>query len=134
MDVASEDMEQPLLCRTLLEALGLDTREILEAACDKFGKDVSADELITGQDYAPGIVAKFLTAGVNHSDHALAEDADEVNSSDLLDEGTWLDLGEYSPKERNNSLRKLLSESVNKVLSKETFTTQIQGCLRSAPR
>ncbi len=85
-DVATEDMEQPLLSRPLLEALGLTTKKIMEAACDMFGEDISADGLMAGQDYAPGNVANFLTTGVYDSDHALAEDAVEIDSPDLLDE------------------------------------------------
>ncbi len=71
-----------LLDSPFLEALGLDTKEFLVAACDNIGAEVSADQLMSGRDFAPGTVAKFLTAGVYYSDRFLAEYTDGIDSSD----------------------------------------------------
>lgn len=66
--VAIEKVKEPLLGRPIQEELGLDVRQVLEAACDRFGGSCNASNLLDAQLYPEGSVARIITNGIYHGD------------------------------------------------------------------
>lgn len=111
--VSSQPTPEPLLCRPLLEALGLDAEKALEAACDKFNGDVDLSALLPETDYKEGSVAR-LVSGIFRAD-ALVED----NASFESEENSWLDLGEDKEQEISTAFRKLVQDALLEGMSME---------------
>lgn len=103
--VATHDVDEPLLGRPILEALGLNTKELLEAAYDKYGSSVDADAILPPEDYE-GSVARLLSSGLYHSNAA-----DEDDSISDLPEDQWIDLGEDTDAEIQEAFKRLISEA-----------------------
>jgi len=100
--VTEQAVGDPLLGRPVLEVLGLNTRNILAAAAEKYSGTVDVAALLDETDAAAQVskVSRILE-GVFHADGG-ADDAD-------LDENDgWLDLGPEDPIEK----RKILNEKV----------------------
>ena len=74
--MAIQDVKEPLLGRPILRALGLNTKEVLEAACDKFKVSVDANKLLPDEDYPEVSIARFLSSGIYHSNTSEKDEAD----------------------------------------------------------
>ncbi len=98
--ISQVPVPEPLLGRPLLEALGLDTKETLAAACDKYEGSVDAKEIMNELAYANGSIARILDTGIYHSDNAVEEDGTE----DI----DWLDLGQDTKEELDSAMMKVL--------------------------
>eukprot|EP00171_Calliarthron_tuberculosum_P004706 IDg4706t1 len=101
--VSVEDMNEPLLGRPILEALGLNTKELLAAACDRLEGDVDATDILLANDYADGSCAKTIASGLYHAtgkyeNHNDLEDNDEM----------FVDIGEDTPDEISDALNTLV--------------------------
>jgi hypothetical protein len=58
--VAKQQVPEALLGRPILEALGLNTKELLAAACDRFNGVADAEQLLTPESHAQGTVARLI--------------------------------------------------------------------------
>ncbi len=58
--VAKGSVPDPLLGRAVLEALGINTKELLEAAIGKIGTSVDVDKLMGHQSYPDGSIARII--------------------------------------------------------------------------
>lgn len=97
--VTDQVMGNPLLGRIVLEALGLNTRDILDAAAQRYPGEVDMCALIKPQPDTNGRVAGLLD-GVYYSDGSL----DEANHEE--DDG-WLGMG---PEDEQQKAEKLLAK------------------------
>lgn len=73
--VAKQPTAEPLLNRPVLEALGLDARKALEAACDRYQGNVDVTELLSEPAYREGTVACLMSSGMYHSTIATEDSA-----------------------------------------------------------
>lgn len=102
--VTNQSVGEPLLGRPLLEALGLNTQEILSAAAEKYSGAVDVSTLMDKDDKPPkGRVARILE-GVYHAKGG-------VDETDLNDEDGWIDLGPEHPAEKEVILSKKIQEA-----------------------
>lgn len=95
--VTDQSEGEPLLGRPVLESLGLETRDILAAAAQRFTGEVDMTNLLPPPSATRGAVARLLE-GVFYSDGG----ADET---DLSDEDGWLDMGPESKTEKARTLK-----------------------------
>ena len=103
--VSTKSASDPLLSKGLLKALGLDAKEALLTACDKYEGSVDASELCTVEEYATGSIARLLSEnGVFHSDHGAADYEQEDDSS-------YLELGEDTEEEIQEAFDKLVKKA-----------------------
>ena len=109
--VTDQAVGDPLLGRPLLEALGLNTRDILAAAAERHSGVVDVSTFFgTGSDHSPsGKVARILE-GVFHADGG-ADDAD------LDEDDGWLDMGPEDPSEKEQVRKKRVQEASEKGMS-----------------
>ena len=120
--VTNQAVGDPLLGRPILEALGLNTRDILAAAAEKHAGVVDVAALFgAGSYHKPrGKVARILE-GVYHADGG-ADDAD-------LDENDgWLDLGPEDPSEKEKVLAQKILEAREQGMT-EKGHKELQGLL-----
>ena len=109
--VATGYVAEPLLGRPILEELGLNTREMLAAASDRFNGAADVRHLLPMHDYKEGSIARLIQDGIFHSDHGFTnEDGEEEDKS-------WLDLGEDSELEIRQAFGKILRASSENGLS-----------------
>ncbi len=81
--IPDQHAEHVLLGRQLLEALGLNTKEVLQAACDKHHGIVNMDDILQDQEPKVGTLAKLLDdRGLFHSDGG-EEDYDGADEDDI---------------------------------------------------
>lgn len=118
--VATTDVGEPLLGRPVLEALGINTKELLVAAIDRMGHSIDIGSLVPIEDYPEGSVARLMHQGIFHSNGGYV--ADQGDKED----DTWLDLGEDTEAEVDEALEKLVQEAVDNGISEKG-----QGRLRS---
>jgi len=110
--VTNQSVGEPLLGRPLLEALGLNTREILSAAAEKHSGVVDVSALMEYDSKPPtGRVARILE-GVYHATGG-------VDDTDLDEEDSWLDLGPEDSEEKGRILAEKLKEAEENGLSAE---------------
>ncbi len=107
----------PLLGRPLLEALGLNTRNILAAAAEKLSGAVDVSTLLgtNPEVYQDRRISRVLE-GVYHADGG-SDDAD------LDDNDGWLDLGPEDRAEKEIVLKQKLSEARAKGISAKGETS-----------
>ena len=109
--VTSQDIAEPLIGRPTLEALGLDVREVLEAAVDHFNGVVDARTLLAGDEYKTGTVARLLASRIYHSEGGFADDAEAEYRED------WLDLGIDTEAEMHEATRNAVRKAMQNGLS-----------------
>ncbi|CDF35330.1 unnamed protein product [Chondrus crispus] len=109
--VATTEVGEPLLGRPVLEALGINTKELLVAAIDRMGHSIEIGSLVPDEVYPKGSVARLMHQGIFHSDGEYV--ADHGDSED----DTWLDLGEDTASEIDQALERLVQESVDNGIS-----------------
>lgn len=85
--VTAQEMTEPLLGRPILKALGLGTKEMLAAACDRLNGYVDIDAMMTKQKKVDFKVARVLMSGIFHSDSAVTDKVGAGNDDDLLEIG-----------------------------------------------
>lgn len=105
--VATENVEEPLLGRPIQEALGLNTKKIMEAACDRYNGLVDANDILEEQECSIGSVAKILTNGIFHSARGAECSAGEIRQ----------ELGEDSSEELDDALRTILEKAESNGIS-----------------
>lgn len=121
--VTEQDVPEPLLGRPLLEALGLDTQEILAAAADKYAGTVDAQQLTKViAENGPGNVARVLE-GVYHTDEAEAIAEDDPSTTD------WCDLGPETTTEWEKELAARLQDASSAGISAQG-RTRLENLLR----
>lgn len=117
-------MSEPLIGRPVKEALGLNTRELLAAATNRFCGDVDAEKLLgTLTDEGDGRVARVME-GLFHADSGY--DGDE----DKEEEGEWRDICAETDTEWEEALKLKLGECVAKGLSgkgKDTLESMLRN-------
>ncbi len=57
-------MDEPLLGRPVLQALGLDAQELPSAACDRHKGLVDAADLVAGDERIVASVARIVSQGI----------------------------------------------------------------------
>lgn len=120
--ITPQAVDEPLLSRPLLEALGFDCHQVMRSASDRFGGSVDVSTLVgNGSDFASGRVGRIID-GVFHADGG-ADDAD------LDDDDGWLDLGPEDPAEKEKILQGKLKEAKEHGLS-ESGCEELEGLLR----
>lgn len=109
--VSKQDAKHVLIGRPLLEALGLDMKNILEAACDRNNGIINVPDILPDQiTPKPGTLAKFIRdSGVFH-----CQNGDDGYDED---ESIYIDLGEDKPGEVEDMLGKRVEESAAAGLS-----------------
>lgn len=70
-----------------MEALGLNTSEMLAAACERLKGMVNTDDIFQEDSAMEPQVARIRSKGVFHSDRAMSEGMDDT------DEHDWVDIG-----------------------------------------
>lgn len=121
--VTDQRVTDPLLGRPILEALGLNTRELLAAAADQFCGSVDAERLIGAiTDTGDGRVSRVME-GVFHADGG--EDVEEDQDND----GEWCDIGDETTEEWEEALRGKLKEAEHNGLS-PTGKVTLEGMIR----
>lgn len=98
--------EEPLLGLPLLEALGLRTKEILEAACDKYSGEVDANDFVPEQKNIGQSISRLVQRGIFHSETQIEPDDNMHSSSDIP-----IYLGVYTEEEKNSAVRKMLENA-----------------------
>lgn len=73
--VTDQEMDEPLLGRAVLEALGLGTQELLAAACDRHQGLVDAADIVTADERNDASVARIISQGIFHSERGISNDA-----------------------------------------------------------
>lgn len=98
--------EEPLFGLRLLEQLGLRTKEILEAACDKYGGEVDAEDFIPEHMNIGSSISRIMQRGIFHSN-------ERVDFEDVPDESSdiQIDLGDDTPAEKRKALNQLLDNA-----------------------
>lgn len=120
--ISKQPAQHVLIGRPLLEALGLDTKTILEAASDRHNGIVNVpDILLTQIEPQKGTLAKFIREGIYHHQHA--------DDGYVSDEDIYIDLGEDMPGEVELALQKKVTEAKANNLSSEGVT-ELQALLR----
>lgn len=109
--VSKQKARHVLIGRPLLEALGLDMKNILEAACDKNNGIINVPDILPSQiNPKPGTLAKFIRdSGVFHSQHG----DDGFHDDDDI----YIDLGEDKPGEAKAMLSERVKDAVEAGLS-----------------
>ncbi len=64
-------------------SLGLNTKKILEAACDRHEGDVDMSDILSEEAYDEGSLARRISSGVLHSTRML-EDQKDVEKDDKI--------------------------------------------------
>jgi len=109
--VTKKPISEPLLGRPTLEALGLDVKATLLAACERFDGEVDVSKLLQAREYPAGTVARVLYDGVFHSDRG----CQEVEKD--LEEDFFLDMGEDSDGEVEAAIQARLKEAAENGIS-----------------
>lgn len=110
--VATKHVPDPLLRRPLLVALGVDAKELLAAASDKYSGSVDAEEILQDIEYATGSIAHVVnTSGLYHSQGAVMEDAD--------DDSPYIELGLDTDTEIQTAFDQLVNDTLKEGISKE---------------
>lgn len=109
--VTDQAVGDPLLGRPVLEALGLNTRNILAAAAEKHSGEVSVSALFSSETSSCGEVSRILE-GVLLAD-GRGDDAD------LDDDDGWLDMGPESSSEKKSVLDGKVKEASDNGMSNE---------------
>ena len=109
--VTDQTVGDPLLGRPVLEALGLNTRNILAAAAVKQSGEVDVPSLFDSTPTPSGKVARILE-GVFHANGG-ADDAD------LNEEDGWLDMSPEDPTEKSKVQEKKIDEASKNGISDE---------------
>lgn len=103
--VTEQPVAEPLIGRPLLEALGLNTRELLAAAADRFAGSIDAERLLgTFAERGDGRVSRIME-GVFHADGG----EDDMADDDA--QGEWCDIGEETTQEWEDSLSDRLAQA-----------------------
>lgn len=106
--VATEHVEEPLLGRPMQETLVLNTKKILEAACDRYEGSVDANDILSEPDYSIGPVAQILSNGIFHSTRG-AECTITEPRQELIED---------TPRERDMALMALLARAEENGISR----------------
>jgi len=108
--VATRPANDPLLCRDLLKALGLDAKAALAAACETFNGQVDAEQLLSDQDYPDGSIARLLSEnGVYHNGH-YPDETDDCES-------VYLEIGIDKDNDIQTAFDKMLHDAKSNGMS-----------------
>lgn len=113
----------PLLGRPILEALGINTRELLAAAADRFSGSVDADQMLATLDERGDGRVSRLMEGVFHSEGGEHEEDDGATP-------VWCDIGGETESEWENELLEKVREAKDKGLSSDGCNT-LEAMLRN---
>lgn len=62
--MSDDEVDESFLGRPMLEALGLNTMELLEATCDRLNRQVDAEDILMSQEYERGTIARVMYTGL----------------------------------------------------------------------
>lgn len=102
--VTAQHVCESLLGRPVLEALGLNTSDILGSAADRFEGNVHISAVVQENDQERGKLDFLLQNGVFYADRGVDHFSDD-------DTEGWLDLGEESPEEKTAALSQAISNA-----------------------
>ena len=114
--VSTQDVKEPLLGWQVLESLGLDIKQVLLAACDKFNGEVDISKLLPEEEDISGSVARICNQGIFHG-HAAAEEDAALSEDDSL----FVSIGDDKPEEIDTAFRELLKEAQTEGMSDESW-------------
>lgn len=63
--VSVENVNETLLGRLIQEALGLEIKEVLKAACDRYGENCNVEDLVPRIPHA-GAIRRIISDGIYH--------------------------------------------------------------------
>lgn len=109
--VTSQKMEEPLLGRPVLEALGLDTKKLLAAACDRLHGVFDMGGVIDEEPQVCTKIARVMFQGVFYSDGSIA------GEDKIFDVDDFLDIGVDTEQQIKEALKKLLDEAIENGLT-----------------
>lgn len=101
--ITDQTVGEPLLGRPVLEFLGLNTRDILAAAAEKYSGVVDIPDILDAIPEPKGKVSRILE-GVYHADGGVDDD-------DLDEDDDWIDLGPEDAEENYKVLESKMKEA-----------------------
>lgn len=123
--ITNKQVETPLLCRPIKEAVGLNTRRLLAAAADRFAGGFDAEKKLASlTKQGDGRVSRIVE-GVFH-----CEEGGQVEDDSIIPE--WFDIGKETEKEWEGELGHKLGEAKIKGLSENGFK-RLEKMLRDNP-
>ena len=104
------DVSEPPLGRPTLEAVEINTKELLAAAVDRMGSSVDIGVILPQQNVPEGEIPRILSQGLFHQDKSvMGESYDD-------EEESWQDLGQDTKTEMVEALNKaVLSPADNEI-------------------
>lgn len=99
--VAVQPTSEPLLCRALLAALGLNAREALGAACNRLDGYLDVMDIPPEAEFSTSSTARLISTGLFLATATLKEE--KAYKSDTV---RWLDCGENTIEETQVAFRK----------------------------
>lgn len=117
--ITSQTVSEPLLGRQVLEALGFNTTDILEAAAARHHGSVDLSHICTDKD--SGRIARVYD-GVYHSEKGVDDHSDDESDQ-------WLDLGDDDEGEWEQTLQKSLEDATINGISQDG-RTKLEALLR----
>jgi len=111
--VPTTETPEPLLGRPVLEALGINTKELLMAARSRMGESV---DLSGVSEYSEGSISRILSEGVYHGDRGL-------NDALYDTEEQWLELGIDTEAEMTEAILKSVEDAKLNGISAEGAET-----------
>ena len=112
--VSTQDVKEPLLGRHVLERLGLDIKQVLLAACDKFNGEVDMSKLLPEDENMNGYVSRICNQGIFHGQAAAKKDA-ALGDDDSL----FVSIGEDTLEEIDTAFRELLKKAQDEGMSED---------------
>ena len=119
--VPTSSVTEPLIGRPTLEALGLNSKEILEAAVGKLGTTVDM-EILSPSKFKEGTIARVINDGLYHSE--------KLHLEDVMDKDEWLDLEIDAPEEINEAITSAVTAAEHNVMS-IAGTSKLQDLLNT---
>ena len=122
--VAMSEMAEPILGRPILEALGINTRDLLAAAVDQVGSSLDVSHLDGYQGSPGGSIARILNEGIYHRDKGMT--SDEYDDEDEA----WFDLGKDTEQEVDNGILNAAKEAEDNGISntgKKTLSSMLNN-------
>lgn len=86
--VSISDATETLLGRPVLEARGINTKDLLAAVADKMGESTHILSLLSDTQYPKVTVARIMHDRVYHSNKGVEENTHEIEDASCLDLGT----------------------------------------------
>lgn len=121
--VTSQPLSEPLLGRPIMEALGINTKELLAAACDRFDGLVDVADILNTDTDTDASIARIRCQWFFHSDRAIGDNLDELDEED-----SCLEFGIDSDETIQQALEKMMQQAVQVGIEKDR-SDRLRGIL-----